>query len=84
MKQAKIFIVFGLLLILSSAAGDAFSQELPVNQRKIEREREKKRRQAQKEYQQAVNRHKKMQSPQTKSSMKKNKKEARKNTPIRH
>ena len=59
------------------------AQEQRVNHRKIEREREKKQKQAQKDYNQAVKRHKKMQSKETKASMKRSKREAVKLTPLR-
>lgn len=61
----------------------AVPQESRVNQRRIEKEREKKQKQALKDYNQAVKRHKAIQSKATKSSMKRTKKEAGKLTPIR-
>lgn len=58
-------------------------QESKVNQRRIEKEREKKKKEAVKKYQQAVKRHQKMQSKETKIRMKQTRKEAGKNTPLK-
>ncbi len=77
-------IILALLCMLFVQVTHAAPQEKSVNQRKIEREREKKRNAAQKDYEAGVRRHKKMQSKQTKSSMKKSRKEAPAKTPIRH
>lgn len=58
-------------------------QESKVNQRRIEKEREKKKKEAVKKYEQAVKRHQKMQSKETKSRMKQTRKDSRKNTPLK-
>jgi Na+-translocating ferredoxin:NAD+ oxidoreductase RnfG subunit len=70
-----------LLILISTMFLPVAAQEVRVNQRKIEREREKKQKQAWKEYEKAVKRHQKMQSKSTKSSMKRTKREAPKITP---
>jgi hypothetical protein len=77
-----IRILFFLLLIAAQVLpGTGFSQEVRVNQKKIERDRAKKKKLDMKYYEQAVRRHNKMQSKSTKSSMKKTKKASKKSTP---
>jgi hypothetical protein len=77
---AKAFCILILLASLSVGAG-ILPQEVRVNQKKIERDRAKKKKQDMKYYENAVKRHNKIQSKSTKSSMKKTKKGAKKNTP---
>lgn len=58
-------------------------QESRVNQRKINAERAKKAKNAKKQYDKAVKQHYDNQSKETKAMMKKAKREAKKNTPIK-
>ena len=76
-----MFFIFALSFSFFPTSG--FSQEKSVNQKRIEKEREKKQKKAHKEYQDAVKKHKKKQSETTKASMKRTRKEASKMTPIR-
>ena len=61
----------------------AAPQEAKVNQRKINAEREKKKKEAVKQYEKAVKQHYDNQSKETKAMMKRAKREAKKNTPIK-
>jgi hypothetical protein len=72
-----LFFLFFLIVIPADA------QESKVNQRRIDREREQKRKTDLKQYDKAVKRHHKMQSKDTKASMKRSKKESKKVTPIK-
>jgi len=74
-----VILVYGILISMVSCA----PQEARVNQRKIEREREKKHKQAVREYNDAVKRHNKMQSKSTRDSMRKTKKESKNVTPVK-
>ena len=58
-------------------------QEARVNQKKIEREREKKQKESKKQYDKAIKQHYNNQSKATKKSMKQTKKEAKNATPIK-
>ena len=60
------------------------SQEKDVNKRRIEKEKERKDKESRKKYEQAILRHKKIQSAETRSMMKKTKQESPKNTPLKH
>ena len=84
----KIFI--GLIICLSGSfimqvhAGQKVNlQEAKVNQKKIDRDREKKEKEGQKQYEKAVKRHLDNQSKETKAMMKKAKKDSKKNTPLK-
>lgn len=78
MKRYLLLLVFLILPVLFSFT----PQESKVNQKKIEREREKKKKLAKKQYDQAVLRHRKMQSKDTKARMKQTRKSAKKSTPL--
>jgi 3-hydroxy-3-methylglutaryl CoA synthase len=82
MNLTKKVILF-MILALLPAFCLSLPQEGRVNQKKIDREREKKRKADVKEYEKAVKHHKKIQSKETKASMKRTKKESRKATPLR-
>jgi len=58
-------------------------QEVRVNQKKIERDREKKQKESIKQYERAVKRHNDNQSKSTKKSMKRSKKESKKTIPVK-
>ena len=75
-------IIFFCCLAGTSVTASLPPQEARVNQKKIEREREKKHKQDMKAYNDAVKRHNKMQSKSTRAAMKKTKKESKKATPI--
>jgi hypothetical protein len=81
-SKAKIFLFIWIAFILPVIY--SFSpQEARVNQKKIERQREKKQKEAEKEYEKAVKRHNDNQSKATKKSMKQSKKESKKTIPIK-
>ena len=81
-SRNKIFLIF--VMVFMPLLVIPFPQEARVNQKKIEREREKKQKKAMKDYNAAVKRHNKIQSKSTRTSMKKTKKEAKSNTPSLH
>jgi hypothetical protein len=82
MRSFKIYLLYlSLGMVVLCSFSDGHAQESRVNQRKIEREREKKQKKARKDYEKAVKRHKKMQSKSTRTSMKRTKKESMKVTP---
>lgn len=86
MRSIKYFtislITIGIQLPALAGAALPSPQEARVNQKKIEREREKKHKKDVKAYNDAVKRHNKMQSKATRASMKKTKKASKKATPI--
>jgi hypothetical protein len=73
-----LFIILGFAL---SHILYANHQEKTVNQRKIDKEREKKALESRKKYEQAVKRHYDIQSKETKKMMKQAKKDQKKNIP---
>jgi hypothetical protein len=87
MRKEMIFRTKSLILLLVITVAPAmFSftpQEARVNQKKIEREREKKQKKDKKQYDKAVKQHKNNQSKATKKSMKQTKKESKNATPIK-
>ncbi|MFZ4521647.1 MAG: hypothetical protein ACOYNC_08075 [Bacteroidales bacterium] len=82
---SKIRILsFSLILCFMPVILFAGPQETRVNQKKIEKERAKKKKQSVDEYNKAVRRHNNMQSKTTKASMKRTKKASKKATPSMH
>ena len=84
----KILILFLVYLFIpcqpQSFAGEAGRpQEAKIHQKKIDKERAKKEKEGQKQYEKAVKRHMDNQSKETKIMMKKARKEAKKNTPLK-
>ena len=74
---------FGLIVVFLPMFLSMTPQEARVNQKKLERQREKKEKEAVRQYEQAVKRHNANQSKATKQSMKRTKKESRNATPIK-
>lgn len=83
-RENHMYLRISVLIcfLLLTATSLVFPQEARVNQKKIEREREKKHKKDLKAYNDAVKRHNKMQSKSTRASMKKTKKEAKRATPV--
>ena len=80
--RRQIFLIAFIIAILP-VIYSFIPQEARVNQKKIERQREKKQKEAQKKYNQAVKHHQDIQSKATKKSMKRTKKESKDATPIK-
>ena len=78
----KIFI-YGWIVTFLPIFCSFVPQEARVNQKKIERQREKKQKESIKQYEQAVKRHYDNQSKATKKTMKQTKKESKNATPIK-
>jgi len=81
MGKAK-YLVFLILLLIICMSG-VQGQEHKVNQKKINKEREKNQKKAEQEYHNAVNRHKKIQSKNTKAMMHNSRKESGSLTPVK-
>ena len=79
--RAKYLIFLLLLMIISLTAVQG--QEHKVNQKKINKEREKKQKKADQEYRNAVKHHKKIQSKNTKAMMHNSRKESGSLTPVK-
>ena len=85
----KTILIISFVYILSplhptlNAGSNSVLQEAKVNQRKIDKERAKKEKEGLKQYQRAVKKHMDNQSKDAKIMMKKAKKEAKKNTPLK-
>jgi len=75
-------LVFLLLVVIICLPG-VQAQEQKVNQKKINKERERKQKQAEKDYHNAVKRHQKAQSKNTKAMMHQSRKESGSNTPVK-
>ncbi len=83
-KNITVFLV--LIMFLCASSREAISlvpQEAKINQRKINKDREKKARESRKQYEKAVKQHMDNQSKATKKMMKKAKRDAKKNTPLK-
>ena len=80
--KTKIFL-FGCIAAFLPVVFSFVPQEARVNQKKIERQREKKQKESIKQYEQAVKRHHDNQSKATQKSMKQTKKESKNATPIK-
>ena len=80
--RTKIFRLL-LLIALLPLFVSFVPQEARVNQKKIEKQREKNQKEAQKQYEKALKRHHDNQSKATQKSMKRTKKESMGVTPIK-
>jgi hypothetical protein len=83
LKRIIIGLVLTAFLFQVSCTSSSFPSESKVNQRKINAKREKKEKEGQKQYEKAVKQHYDNQSKTTKAMMKRAKREAKKNTPIK-
>jgi len=86
--RKNILILFFLCLLSSFhppiyAGSAGIPQEARINQRKIDKERAKKDKEGMKQYQRAVKKHMDNQSKDAKIMMKKARKDAKKNTPLK-
>lgn len=77
--QKKVFI---LLLCIIPVFFSFSPQEARVNQKKIDRDRKMKQKEIQQRYDKAIERHKQIQSKETRKRMKETKKKSRKMTPL--
>jgi Na+-transporting methylmalonyl-CoA/oxaloacetate decarboxylase gamma subunit len=83
MKQIILFSFLSCFILTVGGFVRAFPpQEAKINQKKIDKQREKKAKEAQKEYDRAVKAHYDHQSKETKKMMKQAKKDSKKNTPL--
>jgi len=74
--------VFFLLLCIIPFFFSFSPQEARVNQNKIDRDRKMKQKEIQQRYDKAIERHKQIQSKETRKRMKETKKKSRKMTPL--
>jgi hypothetical protein len=81
-SSLKLFMVM-ILVVGGVIFSRVHSQEAAVHPGKIEREQKKKQKKAEKEYRRAKKDHVKMQSKETRSMMKRSKKQAKKKTPMK-
>ncbi len=83
MHLGRAKYLFFILLALFFYTSGVQGQEHKVNQKKINKERERNQKKAEKEYHDAVKRHKKIQSKNTKAMMHDSRKESGSLTPVR-
>jgi len=82
LKTCSILLV-GMFVLILPAGLTSCSPERSASVRKTEKEKARKDKEARKEYDKAVRQHMKRQSDETRSMMKKTKKETTKNTPLK-
>jgi len=80
-SNVKRLIIFFLLILFCLPGG--LAQEHRINQKKINKERERKQKMAEKEYRNGVKKHKKSQSKNTKAMMQRSRKESGSLTPVK-
>jgi hypothetical protein len=82
-KIKGILFIFCAMLLSSPGKPSSFSVGKDPGKRRMEKEKERKDKEARKKYDQAIKQHEKNQSANTRSMMKKTRKESPKNTPIK-
>ena len=83
MSSGRLKHLVCLLLFFTLCLSAGYGQEHKVNQKKINKEREKKQKQAEKDYHNGVKQHQKSQAKITKAMMRQSRKESGSRTPVK-